>query len=123
MMTIYRQYSRHSASENASAFLATMSSVSKPLLGALEQCPWLGNIRELENLVERAVLTAKDGILNISSHAALIESPVSPDERRSEIMIGIPVRADDFDRAARARCHGRRNATKHKTHEAIVPAC
>lgn len=33
----------------------------------LKSYPWPGNIRELRNIIERAVITSKDGLLNLSS--------------------------------------------------------
>jgi formate hydrogenlyase transcriptional activator len=43
---------------------------------ALQDYPWPGNIRELENLVERAVITSPDGSLRIEvpAHAAVMRS-------------------------------------------------
>jgi formate hydrogenlyase transcriptional activator len=44
----------------------TIESVSKEALQALTDYPWPGNIRELENFIERAVILSRGPVLNVS---------------------------------------------------------
>jgi transcriptional regulator with PAS, ATPase and Fis domain len=37
--------------------------ISREAMGILASCPWPGNVRQLENAIERASLTARDGII------------------------------------------------------------
>jgi transcriptional regulator with PAS, ATPase and Fis domain len=37
--------------------------VAPEAMKALRLCPWRGNVRELENVIERAVLLAKNGVI------------------------------------------------------------
>jgi DNA-binding NtrC family response regulator len=41
----------------------TVESVSPETMGAFQWYSWPGNIRELQNLVERAVILSRDGVL------------------------------------------------------------
>jgi transcriptional regulator with GAF, ATPase, and Fis domain len=41
--------------------------VPDELLTALQDEPWRGNVRELQNVIERAVITAQDGVLRVSA--------------------------------------------------------
>jgi transcriptional regulator with GAF, ATPase, and Fis domain len=46
-----------------------------PVLAALERYRWPGNIRELRNAVERAVLLARDGVIELEHLPREIQSP------------------------------------------------
>ena len=41
-----------------------ISAISAPAMNMLQGYSWPGNVRELENCIERAVLTAKDGVIH-----------------------------------------------------------
>jgi transcriptional regulator with GAF, ATPase, and Fis domain len=56
--------------EFSAAFGKPIDSVSKESLAALQQYPWPGNIRELRNVVERAMITATGPRLSITLPAA-----------------------------------------------------
>jgi len=63
--------------------------ISAQALAALEGCPWPGNVRQLENACERAVLLADGATIRISDlPPELLEPGVSP---------GSPGRAEDAD--------------------------
>ena len=40
-----------------------MPAISPEALAALAACPWPGNVRQLENAIERACITARDGVI------------------------------------------------------------
>ncbi|MBT3200307.1 MAG: sigma 54-interacting transcriptional regulator [Phycisphaerales bacterium] len=48
------------------------------VLDSLQQHPWPGNIRELQNVIERAVITAHDGVLRIDLPRETQEALKSP---------------------------------------------
>ena len=54
--------------------------LSPRLLSYLEQCPWPGNVRQLENLMERLVICAQDPIADIGmlSMEAVGQTPTMP---------------------------------------------
>jgi len=54
-------------------FEKKIKSISINALNYLLSCEWLGNIRELENEIERAVILSKENILNIELFAQTIE--------------------------------------------------
>jgi transcriptional regulator with GAF, ATPase, and Fis domain len=54
-------------------FKRSITSISQQSLDALQQYHWPGNVRELEHLVERAVLSARNGILQIAPPATRVE--------------------------------------------------
>jgi DNA-binding NtrC family response regulator len=39
--------------------------ISPEAMAALAKCPWPGNIRQLENAIERACITARDGVIKV----------------------------------------------------------
>jgi len=53
-----------------------ITSISRPVMEALTSAPWKGNIRELENFIERAVILTRGDELEVS-FAELGESPVT----------------------------------------------
>jgi len=46
----------------------TMDMISSDTMEALRSYPWPGNIRELENVIERAVILSSGSVLRISNH-------------------------------------------------------
>ena len=40
-------------------------SVSREAMAVLTQCPWPGNVRQLENAIERACITCRDGVIRV----------------------------------------------------------
>ena len=57
-----------------------IDSIPVETMTLLEQAPWVGNIRELENVIERAVILSSPGVLKISPFEIkeLVESGSSP---------------------------------------------
>ena len=53
-----------------------IDTVSDEAMTSLMQYPWPGNIRELQNVIERAVILSKDGVLR-SPDLQKIEEPVT----------------------------------------------
>ncbi len=41
------------------------ATVSAEAMDMLSKCPWPGNVRQLENAIERACVTARDGIIRV----------------------------------------------------------
>jgi len=75
--------------EFAEAFGKRIDGISRDSLTALQQYPWPGNIRELRNVVERAMITATAGQLTITvprrSAAATTRSVKLVDVEREHI--------------------------------------
>src|SRR5262249_26605812 len=63
--------------EFSKTFGKTIERISSENMAALQQYSWPGNIRELRNLVERAMITAADGQLTIALPAVAPVAPVS----------------------------------------------
>src|SRR5262249_8884476 len=79
-----RVLARHFADNNPARFNGSIPSISKKSLRALEQYHRPGNVRELENLVERAVLSANDAILKIVPPAIRVEPAISINDNPPE---------------------------------------
>ncbi len=67
----------------------SIESVSRESLDALCRWPWPGNIRELQNVIERAVILAKDPVLTVSraefeTAAPAISAPVTLEDAERE---------------------------------------
>jgi formate hydrogenlyase transcriptional activator len=56
---------RHFADKHARRMKRAVTSVPADVMGALSAWEWPGNIRELENLIERAVILSRDGVLRV----------------------------------------------------------
>jgi formate hydrogenlyase transcriptional activator len=56
---------RHFADKHARRMKRTMTSVPPDVMAALSAWEWPGNIRELENVIERAVILSRDGVLRV----------------------------------------------------------
>jgi transcriptional regulator with GAF, ATPase, and Fis domain len=76
-----------------------MSSISPAALARLQRYPWPGNIRELENVVERAMILAQGSVLEIPALPAA--SPSTP----------IPIQGQDLASVNRAHILGVLEAT------------
>ncbi len=108
------------------------------ILGRLESFRWPGNIRQLENVIKRAVLTAKGGTITIeiieailrqesvihdpaetstehTGHARAVQSPVSPSHASDHFAQGRSynwVREDEHDALTDALRRARGNKTQ-----------
>src|SRR2546426_5386867 len=66
-----------------------IENIPAPTMSALSSYPWPGNIRELQNLIERAVILSDDGVLPNSlpmagAPAVVISAPVATTLKDSE---------------------------------------
>ena len=56
---------RHFVATHAARLRRSIATIPEPTLSALTAADWPGNIRELENVIERAVILATDGVLRV----------------------------------------------------------
>jgi len=49
-----------------------ISKISDDSMDALKKCPWPGNIRELQNFIERAVVLTRGDVLELPPHPAVL---------------------------------------------------
>ena len=68
--------------------------ISKKTMSVLQGYPWPGNIRELENLTERAVITSFDG--NLQFELPTSAHPIDP--HREKDFFGEKARLKEFQR-------------------------
>jgi transcriptional regulator with GAF, ATPase, and Fis domain len=66
-----------------------IESIPKKTLEAFKSYSWPGNIRELQNLIERAVILANDGVL---------PNPLPVSERENPIRLPLVTRLGEFER-------------------------
>jgi formate hydrogenlyase transcriptional activator len=80
----------HFVNRYASAMAKRIDRISSEAMEALLRYPWPGNIRELQNIVERAVILTSGEVLRLSplpSHAAFPTEPVTlADAERDHIL-------------------------------------
>ncbi|HEU0177549.1 MAG TPA: sigma 54-interacting transcriptional regulator [Blastocatellia bacterium] len=81
---------RHFVEKYNTRFNRSITSISEQSLRALEQYHWPGNIRELENLVERAVLSAGGAILKIVPPSIRVEPAISINDKPPETATAMP---------------------------------
>lgn len=105
---------RHFVKQYSARFNRVINSINAQSLQALEQYHWPGNIRELEHLVERAILTADTDVLKIRLPDISLEPAISINDglNGSSHHPAIPALADDsrqlLSLAENERAHIRR---------------
>src|SRR5262245_4373806 len=81
---------RHFVDKYNARFNRSITSIGKQSLHSFEQYHWPGNIRELENLVERAVLSADGAILKFAPPAIRVEPGISINDKPAETLTAVP---------------------------------
>ncbi len=111
---------RKFAIEHSRAHQIELKHIEPEFLAALRQYPWPGNIRELENVIRRAVLYCREGVLTVadlpsamrpagrgrSGHAPDRQRPLTLDERLSQVerrIIEETLQRNNFRRTETAR--------------------
>lgn len=78
---------RHFVKHYCTRFNRVINSINAESLQALQQYHWPGNIRELENLVERAILTAETDVLKINLPDINLEPAISIND---DLSVAVP---------------------------------
>jgi transcriptional regulator with GAF, ATPase, and Fis domain len=86
---------RHFAMECAARMHKPMAGISGEFAAILARHPWPGNIRELQNVMERCVILASGTVLD----AALAEHIVATSERSNAGTFSVPVTLEEADRS------------------------
>ena len=68
----------HFVKKYRKAFMKDVNYIPKPIINKLLNHTWPGNIRELENIIQRAVLMSKSSI--ITEQDIIFDTPVAPEE-------------------------------------------
>lgn len=74
-----------------------VTGISDRALRALQNYPWPGNIRELENCVERAVIVAAGRMITENDWPETIRAHSIPDHNAS-VQLSVPMKMDDVER-------------------------
>ena len=74
---------RHFAEQFAQRMNKPVGAISPETMDALTRCEWPGNIRELQNIIERAVILHQEGNLSVKRSWLSRESPQSESAPRS----------------------------------------
>ena len=90
---------------------ASRSNASRPTMGALQRYSWPGNIRELRNLVERAMIVASSPRLTVPVPAGVAAAAAAPAQRRAGRHRARSHPADARDRRMARPWHRRRGRT------------
>ena len=69
--------SAHFIKKYADEFAKPVKRLSPAVLGALKEYPWPGNIRELENVIERAMILEESEVIELKSLPIGAASPTS----------------------------------------------
>jgi DNA-binding NtrC family response regulator len=81
---------RHFVAQHAARYGRPLHGIARSVFEALHAHPWPGNIRELRNVTERAVLLARGGVLLPEHLPADQLRPPEPDaELRREVLAGV----------------------------------
>jgi len=83
--------------------------VNKKTLELLESYPWPGNIRELQNVIERSVILCETEIFSIEENWLLQPPPLTPESKQQvdELPRRLLVQEKDMIEAALKECRGR----------------
>jgi formate hydrogenlyase transcriptional activator len=86
---------RHFVAKHSQRLKRSISAIPAETMNALREWNWPGNIRELENVIERAAILATDGVLRVPFLQAPISAP-------AEDASGAPAlnRLEEIERAA-----------------------
>ena len=78
---------RHFVQRSSQQLKRTITSIPAPAMEWLCAWHWPGNIRELQNVVERAVILSKDGVLDVPQHELQpsLSSGDGPRDRLAEL--------------------------------------
>jgi formate hydrogenlyase transcriptional activator len=74
---------RHFAQQFSKRMNKTIDTISSATMEALSRYHWPGNIRELQNVIERAVITSTGSVLKVDVADLKISKPSSPAEKSS----------------------------------------
>ena len=74
---------RHFAQQFSKRMNKTIDTISSATMEALSRYHWPGNIRELQNVIERAVITSTGPVLKVDAADLKISKPSSPAEKSS----------------------------------------
>ena len=74
---------RHFAQQFSKRMNKTIDTISSATMEALSRYHWPGNIRELQNVIERAVITSTGPVLKVDVAELKISKPSSPAEKSS----------------------------------------
>ena len=97
---------RHFVRHFSEQMKKSIDAISAETMEALVQYPWPGNIRELQNIIERAVVLYDRGKLTVKRSWLNSECPVSESPARSSFVLS-SMRDRDTIGAALARTRGR----------------
>lgn len=84
----------------------TFRSVNKRSLDLLRSYPWPGNIRELQNVIERSVIVSETEIFAVDE-SWLSQHPPAKDQKGPELFNRLPSQEKAFIEAALSECGGR----------------
>jgi formate hydrogenlyase transcriptional activator len=113
-----RELSEHFIERYASQAGKSIRSIGRRTLEALEACAWPGNIRELQNVIERSVIVCESEVF-VADAGWLFKERASQPPRSASRPVQRPVVANFDDRITR-QSHG--SALKDIEREAILGA-
>jgi transcriptional regulator with GAF, ATPase, and Fis domain len=81
--------------------------VNKKSLDLLQSYPWRGNIRELQNVIERSVIICETGTFSVDESWLSRQAPVIEPDGRSDLFKRLPSQEKAIIEAALSECGGR----------------
>jgi transcriptional regulator with PAS, ATPase and Fis domain len=81
--------------------------VNKKSLDLLQSYPWPGNIRELQNVIERSVIVCETGTFSVDESWLSRQPPVIEPDGRSDLFKGLPSQEKAIIEAALSESGGR----------------
>jgi formate hydrogenlyase transcriptional activator len=85
----------------------SFQTVNKKSLDLLQAYPWPGNIRELQNVIERSVIVCETGTFSVDESWLSRQPPVIGPDGRSELFKRLPSQEKAIIEAALSECGGR----------------
>lgn len=82
-------YARHFIAKHNESFGKNLKGITTDAVGFLQKHDWKGNIRELENAIQRAMLNAKEELIQIEDFVFLNDAGIKEINLENPLLIGL----------------------------------
>jgi formate hydrogenlyase transcriptional activator len=103
---------RHFTQQFAKRIGRRIESIPEEVMDAMAQYPWPGNVREMQNVIERAVILSQNGRLRVDPQSLVSASPEPPQKLNGQLDAREREAIEAALRASQGRVSGPKGAAK-----------